>query len=246
MASIRTRAVRNGDHYLVNGSKMFITSGTRADFLMTAVRTGGPGHEGVSLLVIESDMPGVTVSKALKKMGWRCSDTAELAFADVVVPVENLIGEEGQGFAAIMRNFQQERLSMAVMGYATAQVAYEHALEHAKKRIVFGKPLIAKQVVRHKLAEMLTRIEVARTYSYSVGARMLAGLDSPKEVSIAKNFAVTACDYVMREATQILGGMGFMRGVAVERLYRDARVLSIGGGAHEIMNEIICKYAGIS
>jgi len=245
VAGIRTRAVRDGDSYIVNGSKLFITSGTRADILTTAVRTGGPGHDGISLLVIETKTPGVRVSRALKKMGWRCSDTAELAFEDVRVPAENLIGGEGMGFRAIMQNFQAERLNMAVMAYTSAQLAYDAALAHAKTRTVFGKPLIAKQVIRHKLAEMLSRIRVAETFTHAVAIGMVAGEDRTRDVSIAKNVAVKACEHVAHEAVQIFGGTGFMRGTLVDRIYRDTRVLGIGGGAHEIMNEIICKTSGI-
>ena len=246
VASIETKAVRDGDHYIVNGSKMFITSGTRADLLTTAVRTGGPGHDGISILMIETDRPGVFVSKSLKKMGWRCSDTAELGFQDCRVPAENLIGGEGNGFKAIMHNFVAERLSLAVMAYSSAQLAYESALDYARQRIVFGKPLLAKQVIRHKLARMLTRIDVAREYVYSVAHRLNQGEPCIKEVCMAKNFAAEACTEVADEAVQIHGGMGYMRGTVVERIYRDSRILEIGGGTNEIMNEIICKTAGIS
>lgn len=246
VASITTRATRDGDDYLVNGSKMFITSGTRADLITTAVRTGGPGHGGISLLVIESDRPGVSVSKPLKKMGWRCSDTAELGFDSVRVPTSNLIGEPNQGFKAIMHNFQAERLNLAVMAFASAQLAYEEALGHAKARIVFGKPLIAKQVIRHKLARMYARIEVAKEFAFLAGARLNAGADANLQVAIAKNTAVEVCDEVARESVQILGGMGLMRGTLSERIFRDCRVLSIGGGTNEIMYEIICKSAGIA
>lgn len=245
VASIHTRAVRDGDHYVVNGSKTYITSGVRADYITAAVRTGGPGHGGVSMLLIEADRPGVTVGKSLKKMGWRCSDTAELAFEDVRVPVSNLIGEEGHGFKYIMMNFQPERLSMAVMAYASAQLAYEEALAYAKQRETFGRPLITRQVLRHKLAEMLSKVHVAKTYTRAVAARYKAGEDMTLDVSIAKNIAVKACEEVSYDAVQIFGGMGFMRGTTVERIYRDTRVLAIGGGTHEIMNEIICKTAGI-
>ncbi|MBF0353380.1 MAG: acyl-CoA dehydrogenase family protein [SAR324 cluster bacterium] len=245
VASIETRAVRDGDYYIVNGSKMFITSGTRADIITTAVRTGGPGHAGVSMLVIESDSPGFHVSKKLKKMGWRCSDTAELSFQDCRVPVANLLGNEGDGFLAIMQNFEQERLSLAVMAYSSALLAWEESLNYAKQRVVFGKPLITKQVIRHKLAQMLTKVEIARDYVYSVAARMKAGQKCIREISMAKNFAVEVCDYVANEAVQIHGGMGYMRECVVERIYRDSRILGIGGGTNEIMNEIICKTSGI-
>lgn len=245
VASIRTTATETNDHFLVNGSKMFITSGTRANLLITAVRTGGPGHDGISLLVIDNQWPGVEISRSLKKMGWRCSDTAEISFRNVKVPKSNLIGEEGAAFKIIMENFQEERLSLAAMAYASAQAAYDEALAYAKVRETFGRPLISRQVIRHKFARMLSRIEVAREYVYSVADRMKRGEQCSMHVSIAKNMAVDACDEVAYEAVQIMGGMGFMRGTVSERVYRDSKVLSIGGGTTEIMNEIICKSAGI-
>ena len=245
VAGIRTTAVRDGDDYIVNGSKTFITSGVRADYLTTAVRTGGPGHAGVSLLVIESEREGVSVTRNLKKMGWRCSDTAELAFEDVRVPVDNLIGGEGMGFKAIMHNFQQERLSLAALAVVSAEIAYEQALGYAKTRHAFGKPLAGNQVIRHKLAHMLTRVDVAREYLYAVAAASITGEAAPARVAMAKNFAVEVCDEVADAAVQIFGGSGYMQGTVVERIYRDSRILAIGGGTHEIMNEIICKSSGI-
>jgi acyl-CoA dehydrogenase len=245
VANLRTRAVRDGDEYVVNGAKTFITSGVRADFVTTAVRTGGPGYGGVSLLVIDKGLPGFQVSRRLDKMGWRCSDTAELAFSDVRVPATNLVGAEDAGFVQIMQQFQSERLGLAVQAYATAARALDLAVGWARQRETFGRPLSSRQVIRHKLAEMARQVDVARTYTRSVMQRYLAGEDVVTEVSMAKNTAVYACDHVVNEAVQVFGGMGYMRESEVERHYRDARILGIGGGANEIMNEVISKRMGL-
>ncbi|ASL07623.1 MULTISPECIES: acyl-CoA dehydrogenase family protein [Mycobacteriaceae] len=245
VANLRTRAVRDGDTYVVNGAKTFITSGVRADFVTTAVRTGGPGYGGVSLLVIDKGTPGFKVDRRLDKMGWRCSDTAELSFFDVRVPAANLVGAENGGFLQIMQQFQSERLGIAVQAYATAERALKLAKGWARERQTFGKPLTARQVIRHKLAEMARQVDVARAYTRAVMQRWLAGEDVVTEVSMAKNTAVYACDYVVNEAVQIFGGMGYMRESEVERHYRDCRILGIGGGTNEIMNEIIAKRIGL-
>ena len=245
VANLKTRAVRDGDHYVVNGSKTFITSGARADYYTVAVRTGEAGFGGVSLLLIEKGTPGFTVGRNLKKMGWWASDTAELFFQDCRVPAENLLGPENSGFFTIMANFQAERLSLAIMATMTAQLALEQCLAYVKERTTFGKPLSTHQVIRHKLAEMATQVNVAREYTYRCAARMQAGESAIAEVSMAKNFATSVSTMVTDEAVQIFGGMGYMRESLVERLYRDNRILSIGGGTHEIMNEIISKQLGL-
>jgi acyl-CoA dehydrogenase len=241
VARLRTTAERDGDDYVVNGSKTFITSGCRADQVTCAVRTGEEGAHGISFLVIEKGTPGFSTSSKLRKMGWWASDTAELFFDDCRVPVANRIGEENQGFYIIMENFQAERLSLAIMANMTAQLALDEAMQYAREREAFGKPLTGFQVTRHKLAELATLVDVSREYTYRVAARMDAGIDQVKEVSMAKNFACSVSNRVTYEAVQIFGGFGFMRGYLVERLYRDNRVLSIGGGTTEIMNEIISK-----
>jgi acyl-CoA dehydrogenase len=241
VARLRTTAERDGDDYVVNGSKTFITSGCRADQVTCAVRTGEAGAHGISFLVIEKGTPGFSTSNKLRKMGWWASDTAELFFDDCRVPVANRIGEENQGFYIIMENFQAERLSLAIMANMTAQLALDEAMQYAREREAFGKPLTGFQVTRHKLAELATLVDVSREYTYRVAARMDAGIDQVKEVSMAKNFACSVSNRVTYEAVQIFGGFGFMRGYLVERLYRDNRVLSIGGGTTEIMNEIISK-----
>jgi acyl-CoA dehydrogenase len=241
VASLKTRAVRDGDYYIVNGSKTFITSGTRANFVTTAVRTGGPGPKGVSLLLIDTSTQGFTVSKKIRKMGWHCSDTGELSFVDCRVPVENLLGKEGEGFRGIMLNFQNERLSLAVQAHATAQLALEESIKYAKTREAFGTTLSGFQVIRHKLVDMATKLEASKAFNYRVAAKMEAGIDVTKEVSMAKNFACEVCDKVVFDAVQIHGGYGYAREYVVERLYRDSRILSIGGGTTEIMKEIVSK-----
>jgi acyl-CoA dehydrogenase len=245
VAGLKTRAVSDGDYYRVTGSKMFITSGIRADYYTVAVRTGGEGYGGISLLLMEKGMPGFSTGQPLKKMGWWASDTAELFFDDVKVPKSNLIGSENAGFFVIMTNFQMERLNLAVMANMTATLALEESLRYVHERVAFGKPLAKMQVIRHKLADMATQVEASREFTYRVAARIQAGIPSVKEVSMAKNFSTRTSDYVTYEATQIFGGMGFMRETLAERLYRDNRILSIGGGTHEIMDEVIAKQLGL-
>lgn len=241
VAGLRTRAVRDGDGYVVTGSKLYITSGTRADFFTTAVRTGGDGAGGISLLVIDRDLAGVTVSAPLKKMGWLCSDTAELRFDEVRVPASNLVGPEHMGFYAIMKQFAAERLSMAVQAYATAQRCVDLTTRFVKERETFGRPLASRQVVAHRLAEMARLTDVARTYTRAVVADWQAGEDVVMRVAMAKNTAVFACDQVVDAAVQLHGGQGYMRETEVERHYRDSRILGIGGGTNEIMTEVVAK-----
>lgn len=243
VANLRTRARRDGDHYVVDGSKMFITSGMRADTITTAVRTGGPGLGGVSLLVIDGDTPGLTRTP-LKKMGWRCSDTAALYFDGCRVPVENLIGEENQGFAVIMRNFNNERLMIAAMAVAFSQVCLDEAIAYARARQTFGKPLIKHQVIRHKLVDMATRIGPARAYLLALADRVDRGEWPIAEVCMVKNAATACFEECAKEAVQIFGGAGYMEGTVVERLYRETKVLSIGGGAEEIMKELAARQLG--
>ena len=246
VASLRTRAVRDGDHYVVNGAKTFITSGVRADFVTTAVRTGEPGYRGISLLVVERGTPGFTVSRPLDKMGWRCSDTAELAFTDARVPAANLVGPENGGFALLMRQFVGERLGLATHAHSIAARALELTVEYTRARATFGRPLISRQVVRHRLVQMRQRVELARTYTRSVVARAVAAPEQPPvaEACLAKNAAVEACDWVVDQAVQLHGGMGYMRETEVERHYRDARILGIGGGATEVLTDLVAKLSG--
>lgn len=241
VANIQTKAVRSGDHYIVNGSKTFITSGTRADIVTTAVRTGGKGAGGISLLVIEKGTPGFTVSKKIQKMGWHASDTAELSFMDCKVPAENLLGVENQGFAGIMVNFEKERLYLAVQAQISAELALKEAIAYAKERTAFGRTISGFQVTRHKLAEMATLVEASRSFNYYAASMIFHGKSAYKEVCMAKNFATDVCDRVVHDAVQIHGGYGYCKEFLVERIYRDSRLLSIGGGTREIMNEIISR-----
>ena len=244
VTGVRTRAERDGDHYVVHGNKIFITSGVRADFLTALVRTGEDKHGGLTFLVIETDRDGVEVSKALKKTGWCASDTAELAFDGVRVPVENRVGPEGGGFQTLMRNFQDERLALAAYGAATADVALEKTEDYVQEREVFDRPVSKFQVSKHKLADMATKVTAAKTLVYQLASRMDDGEYLVEEVSMAKNFCAEVAQEVTYEAVQLHGGMGYMRETMVERLSRDARLLPIGGGTQEIMKEIIGKQRG--
>ena len=246
VAGIRTTAVRDGDHYVVNGAKTFITSGVRADFVTTAVRTGGPGHAGVSLLVVEAGTPGFTVDRSLRKMGWHCSDTAELSYVDVRVPVANLVGAENSGFYQIAEQFVVERIGLAVHAYGIARRSLDLTAEYCRQRETFGKPLIANQVVRHQLVEMRRQVEVARVYAHDVVRRHEAGENVIAEACLAKQTACDAATYVCDRAVQLHGGTGYMHGTEVERHYRDARILPIGGGATEVLADLAAKLMGYS
>lgn len=244
VARLTTKAVREGDHYVVDGAKTFITSGCRADFVTTAVRTGGDGHSGISLLVIERGTAGFSVSKKLQKTGWWASDTAELSFDSCRVPVANLIGEENQGFLAIMLNFASERLFLAGQCVAIAELAYRESVAYARERLAFGKSLMGHQVIRHKLADMVTRIAAARALVGECATRVTREEQVPGLAAMTKNTATDMCSFVVDQAVQIHGGAGYIRESLVERLYRDARLYPIGGGTREIMNEIISKTEG--
>ncbi len=247
---LRTTAVREGDHYVVNGAKTFITSGVRADFVTTAVRTGGddlPGASGISLIVIDRSTPGFEVSRKLDKMGWRCSDTAELSFTDARVPVENLIGFENSGFIHIAGAFLGERIAMAAQAYSQAQRCLDLSLQWCRDRETFGRPLISRQSVQDTLAEMARHIDVARTYTRSVVDRHLAGedvMDLVAEVAFAKNTATEAGEWVAHQAVQLFGGLGFMEESEVSRQYRDMRIIGIGGGTVEIMRQLAARRLG--
>jgi acyl-CoA dehydrogenase len=235
VASVRTRAVLDGDEYVINGSKTFITSGTRADLVTLAVRTGGEGMQGVSLIGVETDRPGFTVANKLSKMGWAASDTAELVFEDLRVPADG-------GFLIMMQNFGAERIYLAAMAVEIAQMAFDEARRYSREREVFGRPIGKFQVTRHKLAEMATGLDVCRTYVYTLASRIAGGDVRIAEVAMAKNAAVYMAMRVVDQAVQIHGGYGYMREYLVERLYRDIRLYPIGGGTREIMNEIISRY----
>ncbi len=246
VASLRTTARRDGDWFVVNGAKTYITSGCRADFVTTAVRTGGPGAHGISLLVIERDTPGFVVSRKLEKMGWRCSDTAELAFTDVRVPVANLVGAQDSGFVQLAVNFVAERLTLAVQAYAGAQRALDLTVEWCRARETFGRPLVSRQTVQHTLTEMARRVDVARVYVHHVAERASRGEDVIAEVCFAKNTAVEAGQWVCDQALQLHGGLGYLREAEVERQYRDQKILAIGGGTTEILTGLAAKRLGFT
>jgi acyl-CoA dehydrogenase len=246
VAGLRTFARRDNGEYVVNGAKTFITNGVRADIYVTAVKTlPDGGHRGLSFLVIEKGTEGFEVSRKLEKLGWHASDTGELSFQDARVPAENLLGEENKGFYLIMANFQWERLAMALGAVGGMQATFERTLDYAKERQAFGRAIGSFQAIRHKLAEMATRIEAARDFTYHSFRLFLDGQDCLKEVSIAKLFACRTALEVADEAVQIHGGYGYMREYDVERALRDARLGPIGGGTDEIMKEIIGRQLGL-
>jgi acyl-CoA dehydrogenase len=251
VARIKTMAVLerhdDGDHYIVSGEKTFITSGVRADFLTVAVRTGEAGARGVSLLLVPGNAAGVQRS-ALKKMGWHCSDTAQIRFDNVRVPAANLIGEEGAGFKYIMGNFNGERLVMSAAALGFAQACFDEALAWARQRSTFGAPLIERQVIRHKLMDMQMRIASTQAWVDALGERADEDDASPDwvaQVCLLKNHATQTMQWCADQAVQILGGMGYMRGTASERIYREVKVMMIGGGAEEIMKELAAKQMGV-
>ena len=244
VASVRTKAVRDGDHFVVNGSKTYITSGMRADYLTTAVRTGGPGRAGVSLLLIETNRDGIERT-ALEKMGWHCSDTASISFNDVRVPVDNLVGAEIAGFSGIMSNFNEERLSMSAGAVALSRVCLSEAADWALQRETFGKRLVEHQVVRHKLAEMLRQINATQAYLENCAWRVDQGERPVADLALLKVQATMTMEFCAREALQILGGAGYMRGNRVERIYREVRVQAIGGGSEEIMRDLAARQMGL-
>ncbi|MDF0532114.1 acyl-CoA dehydrogenase family protein [Tsukamurella sp. 8F] len=250
---LRTTARRDGDHYIVNGAKTFITSGIRADWVVTAVRTGGEGAGGVSLLVIEKGREGFDVSKPLQKMGWHASDTAELSFTDVRVPAENLVGPENGGFLLIGAAFVTERLALAVQAYSQAQRCLDLTLEWVRSRETFGKPLIKRQAVQNSVTEMRRRVEVARVYSRYVADCYTESLEAGgpaaaaewvPQACFAKNTAVECAEWVANEAVQLFGGHGYMSEYEVSRQYRDIRILGIGGGTTQILTTLAANRLG--
>ncbi|KQY02917.1 acyl-CoA dehydrogenase [Mycobacterium sp. Root135] len=242
---LTTKAVRDGDDYVVNGAKTYITSGVRADYVVTAARTGGPGAGGVSLIVVDKGTPGFEVSRKLEKMGWRSSDTAELSYTDVRVPVANLIGVENTGFLQIAGAFVSERVGLAAQAYSSAQRCLDLTVEWCRNRETFGRPLISRQSVQNTLAEMARRVDVARVYTRYLVERQLEGeTNLITEVCHAKNTAVESGEWVANAAVQLFGGMGYMAESEVERQYRDMRILGIGGGTTEILTGLAAKTLG--
>ncbi len=241
VASLRTTARRSGDEYVINGAKMWITNGTRADFITLAVRTGGPGHGGISLVTFPTDVKGFSVSKKLAKVGNLSSDTALLFFEDCRIPVRYLLGEENEGFYHVMTNFQGERLVAAIGAVAGMQLLVEDALRYGNERTAFGKPLARFQVWRHRLVEHLTAIEAARWLTYRACDLFNRKEPAVKEISMAKLLAGDLMQKVVYDCQQLHGGMGYVVETPVARAFRDARLLTIGGGTSEIMKEIIAK-----
>jgi alkylation response protein AidB-like acyl-CoA dehydrogenase len=247
VASIATTARRNGDGYVVNGAKTFITNGVRADFLVCACKTSEEGgHGGISFLVLEREMPGYEVSRKLEKMGWHSSDTGELSFTDVEVPAENLLGEENGGFKLIMANFAWERLLMAIGAVGAMRRLIEVTVAYALDREAFGRPIGKFQAIRHQIAEMATEAEAARAQTYDALRLFHEGRDPAlREVSMAKLLTQRAALRIADQSLQIHGGYGYMREYGIERAVRDARLGPIGGGTDEIMKEIIGKTMGL-
>src|ERR1700730_5430873 len=243
VANLKTTARREGGHYIVNGTKTFITSGMRADWYTVAVRTGGAGKGGISLLVIPRDAPGFTRTP-LKKMGWWSSDTATLYFENCKVPADHLLGEENQGFGLILRNFNSERLGMAAGATAFARVCLDEAVAYARERKTFGRALIEHQVIRHKIMDMAMRVNAAQAWLETLAWRIEQGESPVAEICMLKNLATEAMEFSAREAVQIFGGAGFMRGPKVERIYREVRVNAIGGGSEEILRDLAARQMG--
>ena len=240
VARLRTRAVPDGGDYLVSGAKTYITSAVRADHVVVAARTGGNGAQGISLIVVPTDTPGFSITRKLDKMGWRCSDTAEIALDNVRVPASYVLGPE-QGFASLARHFVAERLTLAATGYATGQRCLDLAKEWTQQRETFGRPLASRQVVRHTLAEMHRQVDVARVYTRSVAVATTQHQDNTLAAVMAKQTGVAAGEYAADRAVQLFGGAGYMTGTEVEMHFRDARVLGIGGGATEVMTDLATR-----
>jgi acyl-CoA dehydrogenase len=245
VAAIRTRARKEGDHYVLNGSKMFITNGVMADLYFVAARIEAGDaqkrHRGISMFLVERETPGFIVSRKLDKMGMRASDTAELAFEDMAVPADNLLGQEGKGFYEVMRIFQRERLVAGLHSVAMCDRALEDTIAYARQRHAFGSPLTDKQVIRHKLADLATLIEAGRWLTYTACVKYQNREEAVKEISMVKLFTAEMANRVAYDCVQIHGGYGYMREYPIERFARDARLFTIGGGTSEIMKEIIAK-----
>lgn len=243
VAALQTTARRDADHYVVNGCKTFITSGMRADLITTAVRTGGPGRGGISVVVIEGDSAGLSRTK-LDKTGWWASDTATLYFSDVRVPVANRLGNEDQGFSLIVSNFNTERLILAANCIAFSQVCIDETAAYARERCTFGHPLIKNQVIRHKLVDMTMRVRVAQAMLEELTWRMEQGEAPVADICMLKNFSTLTLEFCAREAIQTAGGAGYLRGSKVERIGREVRVNAIGGGAEEILRDLAARQMG--
>ena len=244
VAGLTTTAINKGDHYVINGSKTFITSGMRADWFTLAARTGGPGRNGLSVFLVPGDAPGLSRTP-LKKMGWWASDTATLYFDDCIVPTRNLIGGENEGWGYIMGNFNYERIDLVAQSLAFSQLCIDESIAYAKDRYTFGKPLISNQAIRHKIVDMSRKVNSCQAWMELLAYRLNAGENPAGEIAQCKVEATTTFEYCAREAVQIFGGAGYLRGATVERLYREVRVQAIGGGSEEVMRDLAAKQMGI-
>lgn len=244
--ALKTTAVKQGDHYILNGSKTYITNGTQADFLTLLARTSDePGYHSFGLFVVPTDLPGFQVSKKLDKLGMRSSDTAELFFDNMKIPVENLIGNEGEGFIIQMQQFQHERFACLPLAYEGAKIIIADTIDYIKGRVVFGKPLSHKQVLRHRIVDWLTEIEALQQLTYHIVRMKMAGQDTTKEISMGKLMSGKVLTKVADGCLQMYGGMGFMNEMPVSRAFRDSKLIAIGGGANEVMSEVIAKLVGL-
>ena len=241
VAGMRSTAIKKGDKYILNGSKTFITNGVYSDYLIVAAKTDpSDKYKGISIFVVDRESAGITATK-LDKLGWRASDTAELAFDNVEIPLENLMGEEGKGFPYIMQHFALERLIMGVNAHARADFALDYVINYMQERVAFGKSLDKFQVLRHKIAEMASKVDMCREYNYSITKRLDQGAYVVKEASMSKLLSTKMADEVIYDALQLLGGYGYMEEYPLARLSRDSRLGPIGGGTSEILKEIIAK-----
>ncbi|RMA56707.1 acyl-CoA dehydrogenase family protein [Ulvibacter antarcticus] len=241
VGGMRTTAVKKGDTYEINGSKTFITNGIYSDYLIVAAKTAPElGNKGISIFVMDRDTPGIAATK-LDKLGWRASDTGEIAFTNVVIPAANLMGEENKGFPYIMQHFALERLIMGINAHARSEFALEYAIQYMKDRVAFGKPISKFQALRHKVAQLASEVEVCKTFNYVTAKRLNDGEYVVKEATMSKLISTKVADEVMYECLQFLGGYGYMEDYPMARLLRDSRLGPIGGGTSEILREIISK-----
>ena len=245
VAGLKTTAKRDGDDYILNGSKTFITTGMESDFFVVGARTGGEGLKGISLFFVDIETPGFSRTALPRKQGWWCSSQATLYFDDCRVPSAHMLGEEHKGFLSIMNNFNPERISLAACALGHMKVVYEYCLDWARERKTFGAPLIRHQVIRHKFAEMSARIDACEAYLNQVCWMANEGLPHVAEIAKLKFFTTKALEYVASEGMQIMGGAGYLRGNPVERVYRDTKVLAIGGGSEEIMRDLAVRQMGL-
>ena len=241
VAGMRTTAIRKENSYVINGSKTFITNGVYSDYLIVAAKTDPSSkHAGMSIFIVDRDTPGISATK-LDKLGWKASDTGEIAFDNVVVPSENLMGQEGKGFAYIMQHFALERLIMGINAHARAEYAVDYAIQYTSERQAFGKTLDSFQALRHKIAEMASHVEMCKEFNYSIAKRLNDGVYVVKEATMSKLISTKMADEVIYDALQLLGGYGYMEEYPMARLLRDSRLGPIGGGTSEILREIIAK-----